>query len=46
MIYTQNYNFNIPEDSDPYTPEDYNENFETIDAELKRISDMVEESEV
>lgn len=46
MINTPNYNFNIPEDTDQYNEENYNENFEIIDAELKRISDMVDESEV
>lgn len=46
MIKTANYDFNIPEDTDQYNEEYYNENFETIDAELKRISDLVEEIEV
>lgn len=45
MKHTLNYNFNIPEDNDQYNKEYYNENFEIIDAELKRISDTVEESE-
>lgn len=46
MRKTDNYNFNIPEDKDEYNEEHYNENFETIDAELKRLIDIVDESEV
>lgn len=46
MMKTVNYDFNIPEDSDQYNEEYYNENFETIDTELKRLIDIVDESEV
>lgn len=45
MINTENYNFNIPEDTDLYNEEYYNANFETIDTELKRLTDIVEEGE-
>lgn len=45
MTNTENYNFNIPEDTDQYNEEYYNENFETIDTELKRLIDIVGEDE-
>lgn len=47
MRYTENYNFNIPEDTDQYNEENYNTNFEIIDETLKEISDIFDdESEV
>lgn len=47
MTNTPNYNFNIPENTDQYNEEYYNENFEKIDTELKRLIDIVgNESEV
>lgn len=45
MRQTPNYNLNIPEDADQYNRDYYNENFETIDAEIQRMIDIVEEEE-
>lgn len=45
MRQTTNYNFKIPEDSDQYSRNHYNENFETIDTEIQRLIDIVEEEE-
>lgn len=42
MKNTDNYNLNIPEDTDQYNEEHYNENFETIDTELQNMIDTIE----
>ena len=45
MKHTENYNFELPEDNDQYNKDYYNNNFETIDTEVQRILDIVEEGE-
>lgn len=45
MKHTTNYNFELPEDNDTYNKDYYNNNFETIDAEVQCLLDIVEPEE-
>lgn len=42
MEYTQNYNLNKPEQDDFYNVEDFNENADIVDEELKELNDKVD----
>lgn len=42
MKHTTNYDFNIPEDSDQYSRDHYNENFEKIDEKTQEFIDIIE----
>lgn len=42
MQYTTNYNLKKPEDNDVTSNEDFNENFDVVDEELKRIAEDAE----
>lgn len=46
MKHTKNYNLNKPESTDYVNIEDFNENFDAIDAELKKNKDKVDSIEV
>lgn len=46
MKYTENYNLKKPEATDAYNIEDFNENMEKIDTELKNFSDMMKVEDI
>lgn len=45
MKLTPNYNLNIPEDNDRYNKDYYNSNFITLDIEIQRLLDIINQEE-